>query len=62
MKTDYRRSDADHEEHLPAWIGVGKFLLLAFFTVMLYLLGQSMVRHHFFSGGSLNYRMSSPQQ
>lgn len=37
------------------WIGVGKFLLLMLFVVLLFLLGQSMVTHHFFTGGAMNY-------
>jgi hypothetical protein len=32
-----------------AWIG--------FLMVVCFLAGRSMVRHHFFSGGVLNYRM-----
>lgn len=41
------------------WMGWGRFVFLVVFVVVLYLLAASMVRHHFFSGGALNYRMSS---
>jgi hypothetical protein len=37
------------------WIGFARFLLLVLFLVSLYLLGQSMVRHHFFRGGAQDY-------
>jgi hypothetical protein len=36
------------------WIGVVKFLFIGLFTVMVFLLGRSMVSHHFFDGGQLN--------
>ena len=37
-----------------SWLGWVKFLFLVLFTAILFLLGQSMVRHHFFAGGALN--------
>ena len=40
----------------PRWVGVIKFLFIVLFTVTCFLLVQSMVHHHFFTGGALNYR------
>lgn len=37
------------------WIGVVKLVLILVMAALLYLLGESMVHHHFFSGGALNY-------
>jgi hypothetical protein len=39
--------------------GVVKFLLIGLFTAMLFLLGRSMVSHHFFDGGQMNRRDDS---
>lgn len=44
----------------PAWLGLVKFLILVASMVFLFVMGQTMVRHHFFNGGALNYRMSQP--
>jgi hypothetical protein len=38
------------------WLGVVKFLLLAFLLAMIFLLGQEMVRHRFFRGGYVDQR------
>jgi hypothetical protein len=38
----------------PYWGEVIKFLFIVAFVVILYLLGQSMVQHHFFRGGGLD--------
>lgn len=38
------------------WQGPVKFLLLVLFIVILFLLGQDMVRHRFFRGGWVNQR------
>jgi hypothetical protein len=38
------------------WLGLAKGVLLIAMTVLILLLVQSMVEHHFFSGGTLNYR------
>lgn len=43
----------------PAWLGVVKGLSLILFALACLLLTQAMVANHFFSGGALNYRMSS---
>jgi polyferredoxin len=45
-----RRSD-------PRWITVARVAWIAFLMVICFLAGRSMVKHHFFSGGVLNYRM-----
>ena len=49
----------DNPDVGPGWLGFGKFLLLLVFAVLLYWLGESMVQHHFFRGGALNYRLST---
>jgi len=36
------------------WPGLGKFLFIAIFTGLLFLLANSMVRHHFHQGGELD--------
>ena len=36
------------------WLGFVKFLLVVVLTLMLFLLGRSMQRHHFFDGGQMN--------
>jgi len=41
------------------WLGIVKFLFIAFFVVMVYLLLQTMVRDRFFRGGSLNHHDST---
>jgi hypothetical protein len=45
------QKSAPPEEPNSPWVGLLKFLLLAMFVLVCYLLVQSMVRHHFFSGG-----------
>jgi hypothetical protein len=35
-----------------AWLGIAKFLGLLLMFVLFFLLAQSMVRHHFFTGGA----------
>jgi hypothetical protein len=54
-----RQDKPDAKEAGRGWIGVGKFLLLLLFAVLLFWLGESMVRHRFFRGGGLDYRLSS---
>ncbi len=48
------RHRSSPEEREQTWVGFVKFLLIALFAMLLFLLVESMVRHHFFSGGSLN--------
>ena len=48
-----RQARSDAQDTL--WVGFVKFLLLVLFAIVLFLLGDSMVRHHFFTGGALNY-------
>ena len=38
-------------ERQSPWLGIVKFLLLAMLVGLIFLLGQSMVRHRFFRGG-----------
>jgi hypothetical protein len=49
------RHKSDPEENKRAWPGFVKFLGLMLMVVLFFLLAQSMVRHHFFTGGSMNY-------
>jgi hypothetical protein len=51
-----KRDNKGPKEQQPAWVGFTKFLLLLTMTGLFFLLGQSMVRHHFFTGGELNNR------
>lgn len=44
------------EEERRTWLGFFlKFAGLLILAAMLFLLAQSMVRHHFFTGGAMNY-------
>ena len=52
---------ADLEDRPPRWLGIAKFVFLICFVVGCLLLVQEMVHHHFFSGGTLNYRSTSQQ-
>jgi ABC-type microcin C transport system permease subunit YejE len=38
------------------WLGIVKFLLLAILLGLIFLLGQTMVRHRFFRGGWVDQR------
>ena len=51
-----KRDNTGPEENQRPWLGFGKFVLLMLMVVMFFLLGQSMVQHHFFTGGELNNR------
>jgi hypothetical protein len=53
------RQDNPDAKEGPGWLGFGKFLLLLLFAVLLFWLGESMVQHHFFRGGGLDYRIST---
>ncbi len=48
-----RQARRDREER--GWVAFARFLMLLVFVVLVFELGQSMVHHHFFSGGALNY-------
>ena len=48
------RNETNQEEQNSPWLGVAKFLFIAFLTGMLFLLVRSMEHHHFFSGGQMN--------
>ena len=51
-----KRDNTGPEENQWPWLGFGKFVLLMLMVAMFFLLGQSMVQHHFFTGGELNNR------
>jgi hypothetical protein len=38
------------------WLGIVKFLLLVILVGLIFLLGQTMVRHRFFRGGWVDQR------
>jgi hypothetical protein len=46
---------ARSDEQGKLWVGFARLLLLILFAVLLFLLGETMVRHHFFTGGAMNY-------
>jgi len=52
--TDRRYAMAT-EQSKPPWLGLVTFLWIVLFTVILYLLGVAMVRHHFLRGGQDNH-------
>jgi hypothetical protein len=43
------------EQNSP-WLGIVKFLFVVLLIVIIFLLGQDMVRHRFFRGGRVNQR------
>jgi len=48
------RHRTNREDREQAWGGWRTFLWIALLTGLLFLLGRSMVSHHFFSGGALD--------
>jgi hypothetical protein len=40
----------------PPWFSFATLLFAVLLTAMLFLLGKSMVQHHFFDGGQMNRR------
>jgi hypothetical protein len=54
MRPDYKITGPP-EQNSP-WPGVVKFLFLVLLIVIMFLLGQDMVRHRFFRGGWVNQR------
>jgi hypothetical protein len=56
---DSPRDKTGQEGEQPAWLGLAKFALLAGMVGMFFWLGQSMVQHHFFTGGELNNRAAA---
>jgi hypothetical protein len=36
------------------WFGIGRLLFVVILVILFFLLGQSMLRHRFFRGGSVN--------
>jgi hypothetical protein len=53
LMTTYSKRKTGAGEKSP-WLGIVKFLFIVLLVVLFLLLGQSMVRHRFFRGGSLN--------
>jgi hypothetical protein len=54
-----QKDNADNEMEQPAWVGMVKALMLLAMVGMFFWLGQSMVQHHFFTGGELNNRAAA---
>ena len=48
------RNGMNQEEQSSPWLGFARFLFIVVVTVLLFVLVNSMVRHHFFSGGQMN--------
>jgi len=48
------RQENRQKEHSLPWLGFARFLFIVVLTVLLFVLVNSMVRHHFFSGGQQN--------
>jgi hypothetical protein len=48
------RQENNQEEHGLPWPGFARFLFIVALTVLIFVLVNSMVRHHFFSGGQMN--------
>jgi hypothetical protein len=44
------------EERRSPWVGIIKFLFIVLLTIIIFLLGQDMVRHRFFRGGWVDQR------
>ena len=57
MTTVRHEEGRDPEPQEPRWLEAGKLLMILTMAILLFLLAQAMVRHHFFTGGSQNYRM-----
>ena len=53
------KDQADHETEQPLWMEAVKAVLLLAMVGAFFLLGQSMVQHHFFTGGELNNRAAA---
>lgn len=48
------QQENNQEERSLPWLGFARFLFIVVLTVLLFVLVNSMVRHHFFSGGQQN--------
>ena len=48
------RNENNQDEQSSPWLGFARFLFIVVVTVLLFVLVNSMVRHHFFSGGQQN--------
>ena len=48
------QQENNQEERSLPWLGFAKFLFIVVLTVLLFVLVNNMVRHHFFSGGQQN--------
>ncbi len=54
-----RKDDADQEIEQPVWVNLVRAILLLAMVGTFFLLAQSMVQHHFFTGGELNNRAAA---
>jgi hypothetical protein len=52
---------APQGESKPHWLGIWKFVFVAIFFILLFLLGQSMVQHRFFAGERVHHNGSIGQ-
>ena len=48
------QQENNQEERSLPWLGFARFLFIVVLTVLLFVLVNIMVRHHFFSGGQQN--------
>jgi hypothetical protein len=51
-----RQLKSGPDEERVRWLAIARFVFLIVLTILILVLVQSMVQHHFFSGGSLNHR------
>ena len=56
---DSQRDKASTDVAFAGWLGFVKFLMLLVMIGLFFWLGQSMVQHHFFTGGELNNRSAA---
>ncbi len=56
---DSQRDEAGLEVGVDVWVKFAKFLMLVAMIGLFFWLGQSMVQHHFFTGGELNNRSAA---
>jgi hypothetical protein len=49
-----KQQENNQEQQRSLWPGFARFLFIVVLTVLIFVLVNSMVRHHFFSGGQQN--------
>ena len=52
------RHKVDSDNDPGPWLGIAKFLGLLVMVTAFFLLAHSMVHHHFFTGGAMDYHNS----